>query len=79
MAKYQRHKIKYCPICGYIDLTEKENSCSYCNSPLTITNEYFDEICSQSELTDKNDIEEYDLSVKFLYHLCYQFLDSQWV
>ena len=59
MAKYQRHKIKYCPICGYIDLTEKENSCSYCNSHLTITNEYFDEICSQSELTDKNDIEEY--------------------
>ena len=59
MAKYQRHKIKYCPICGYVDLTEKEDSCSHCNSFLSITNEYFDEICSQSELTDKNDIEEY--------------------
>ena len=59
MAKYQRHKIKYCPICGYVDLTEKENSCSYCNNSLIITNEYFDEICSQSELSDKSDIEEY--------------------
>lgn len=59
MAKYQRHKIKYCPICGYVDLTEKENSCSHCNISLNITNEFFDEICSQSELTDKNDIEEY--------------------
>ena len=59
MTKYQRHKIKYCPICGYIDLTEKENACLYCNNPLAITNEYFDEICSQSELSNKNDIEEY--------------------
>lgn len=59
MAKYQRHKIKYCPICGYVDLTEKENSCTHCNESLNITNEYFDEICSQSELTDKSDIEEY--------------------
>lgn len=59
MAKYQRHKIKYCPICGYVDLTEKENTCSYCNNTLSTINEYFDEICSQSELTDKNDIEEY--------------------
>lgn len=59
MTKYQRHKIKYCPICGYVDLTEKESACSHCNSSLSITNEYFDEICSQSELSDKNDIEEY--------------------
>ena len=59
MAKYQRHKIKYCPVCGYVDLTEKENSCSHCNSSLNVSNEYFDEVCSQSELTDKSDIEEY--------------------
>lgn len=59
MAKYQRHKIKYCPICGYVDLTEKENNCSHCNNSLSITNEYFDEICSQSELSYKDDIEEY--------------------
>ena len=59
MVKYQRHKIKYCPICGYVDLTEKENTCSHCNNSLNITNEYFDELCSQSELTKKDDIEEY--------------------
>lgn len=59
MTKYQRHKIKYCPICGYVDLTEKENTCSHCNNSLSIINEYFDEICSQSELSNKNDIEEY--------------------
>ena len=59
MAKYKRHKIKYCPICGYVDLTEKENICSHCNNSLSITNEYFDEICSQSELSDKDDVEEY--------------------
>lgn len=59
MTKYQRHKIKYCPVCGYVDLTEKENDCVYCNNSLIATNEYFDEICSQSELSDKEDIEEY--------------------
>lgn len=59
MAKHQRHKIKYCPTCGYVDLTGKEDICSHCNNPLSITNEYFDEVCSQSELSDKNDIEEY--------------------
>ena len=59
MAKYQRHKIKNCPVCGYVDLTEKENTCSLCNNSLSITNEYFDEICSQSELSDKDDIKEY--------------------
>ena len=37
MAKYQRHKIKYCPICGYIDLTEKENS-------ITIRKKYGDTV-----------------------------------
>ena len=59
MAKYQRHKIKYCPVCGYVDLTAKESSCSYCNSLLSVSNEYFDEVCSQSELADKSSIEEY--------------------
>lgn len=59
MGKYQRHKIKYCPICGYIDLTEKENQCEHCNASLECTNEYFDEICSQLESNTKEDVEEY--------------------
>ena len=59
MSKYQRHKISYCPICGYVDLTEKESNCQHCNTSLEITDKYFDEICSQSELTDKADIQEY--------------------
>lgn len=59
MAKYQRHKISYCPICGYVDLTGKETECTYCDIPLKITNEYFDEICSQLESTNKESVEEY--------------------
>lgn len=59
MAKYQRHKIKYCPICGYVDLTEKENLCSYCNSSLEITSEYFDTICSQLNPANKDEVAEY--------------------
>lgn len=64
MTKYQRHKIKYCPICGYVDLTEKELICSYCDKPLNTTNEYFDEICYQLEKIrleniNKEDVEEF--------------------
>jgi len=59
MAKYQRHKISYCNICGYVDLTEKEVECTYCNIPLKSTSEYFDEICSQLESTNKESVEEY--------------------
>ena len=59
MAKYQRHKIKYCPICGYVDLTEKEKSCSYCNSSLEITSEHFDTICSQLNPANKEEVAEY--------------------
>ena len=44
MSKYQRHKISYCPICGYVDLTVKESNCRHCNMSLEITDEYFDEI-----------------------------------
>lgn len=59
MAKYQRHKISYCPICGYVDLTNKETICNFCNSELENTTYFFDELCAQLESTDKEDIEEY--------------------
>lgn len=59
MTKYKRHKTVYCPICGYVDLTEKETVCLHCNSVLETTNEYFDEICSRLESVNKEDVEEY--------------------
>ncbi len=59
MAKYQRHKVSYCPICGYVDLLGKENTCKYCNSALDVTDEYFDEVCSQIDTDSRDDIEEY--------------------
>lgn len=59
MAKYQRHKVAFCPICGFVDLTEEESICSYCSNLLESTNEYFDEICSQLESTAKEDVQEY--------------------
>lgn len=59
MSKYQRHKISYCPICGYVDLTVKESNCRHCNMSLEITDEYFDEICSNLDTVNKSDVEEY--------------------
>lgn len=59
MAKYQRHKVSYCPICGYVDLSGKENTCMHCDFVLGITNEYFDEICSQVDADSKDGVEEY--------------------
>lgn len=59
MSKYQRHKISYCPICGYVDLTVKESNCRHCNMLLEITDEYFDEICSNLDVVNKSDVEEY--------------------
>ena len=61
MGKYQRHKISYCPICGYVDLTNKESTCYFCNSNLEDTNDFFDELCAQLESTstDKENVEEY--------------------
>lgn len=59
MAKYQRHKISYCPICGFVDLTNKETICIFCNSELENTADFFDELCAQLESTNKEDVEEY--------------------
>lgn len=59
MSKIQRHKIVYCPICGFVDLTEKESNCHHCNTSLETTDEYFDEICSKLEVASKSDVEEY--------------------
>lgn len=59
MAKYQRHKIVYCTVCGYVDLTQNEHKCPHCELDLNVTDEYFDEICSQLEFTNKDEVEEY--------------------
>lgn len=59
MVKHERHKVTYCPICGCVDLSGKENECAYCNVSLESTDEYFDELCSQLESPDKEAVEEY--------------------
>lgn len=59
MAKYQRHKISYCPVCGYVDLSDKETICDFCKGKLDNTDEFFDELCSRLEDASKETVEEY--------------------
>lgn len=58
-SKFQRHKISYCPVCGYVDLTHTESVCDFCNNKMETTVDFFDEVCSQLGSTNKTDIEEY--------------------
>lgn len=54
-----RHKISYCVKCGLVNLTGKEHECNFCKNTMQITDEFFDEICSTNDFSDKLEIEEY--------------------
>lgn len=55
----KRHKINYCIKCGFVDLTEYIKKCSFCNSDLKVTEEFFDEICNNSNVESREELEEY--------------------
>ncbi len=54
-----RHKVSYCVNCGFIDLTGDKSTCIFCNNNLLLTEDFFDEICSESIFSSKDEIEEY--------------------
>lgn len=59
MMTNTRHKISYCVKCGLVDLTGKSGECDFCQNKMSLTEEYFDEICSTNNFDNKTEIEEY--------------------
>ncbi len=55
----KRHKVAYCKKCGFVDLPNQLKQCSFCNNELSITDDFFDEICSEQDFSTKEEIEEY--------------------